>query len=128
MELLNKLWVPPSSAFKTTNNINNIKNGNIFSPINKNSDNGQYGYIGDTGKHLLQINLDDEYNISQIQLFNRLDSKTSGRMNDTIVELISDLNYTNATANDKTVPQVLYLNRRINTGLWDGIYYKEFIL
>ena len=104
--------------------VDNIIDGSIIS-INK--ENEANGYIGDKGKHLLEINLGDEYNISQIQLFNRHDPidptkpKVSDRMNDTIVELISDLNY-------KTVPQVLYLNRRINTGLWDGIYYKEFIL
>jgi hypothetical protein len=123
---------PDTSQFKF-NKVDFIIDGDIFR-INKDNDNGVNGYIGGKGKHLLEINLGDEYNISQIQLFNRNDPidpkepKVSNRMNDTIVELISDLNYTNATANDKTVPQVLYLNRRINTGLWDGIYYKEFIL
>jgi hypothetical protein len=79
------------------------------------------GYQGE-GKnplHQLEIDLEGEYNISQIQLFNTRIPSFTKRMNDTIVELITG---------DINKPETLILNRRINTGLWDGIYSKEFIL
>jgi hypothetical protein len=52
-------------------------------------------------------------------------------MNDTIVELISDIGprkYITGDTNDAKIPQQLIVNRRINTGLWHGIYYKEYML
>jgi len=79
------------------------------------------GYQGE-GKnplHQLEIDLEGEYNISQIQLFNTRIPSFTKRMNDTIVELITG---------DINKPETLIVNRRINTGLWDGIYSKEFIL
>ena len=86
--------------------------------------------------HQLEIDLKGEFNISQIQLFNiKVPSKTN-RMNNTIVELISDYGpkkyITNRNDpnyyNDDKIPQQLVIKRRINTGLWDGIYSKEFLL
>jgi hypothetical protein len=86
--------------------------------------------------HQLEIDLKGEFNISQIQLFNiKVPSKTN-RMNNTIVELISDYGprkyitnrYDPNYSNDQKIPQHLVIKRRINTGLWDGIYSKEFLL
>jgi len=108
-------------------NPTNITNGKI-SIMNEDKTGTTYsgdmylnGYQGE-GKnplHQLEIDLEGEYNISQIQLFNTRIPSFTKRMNDTIVELITG---------DINKPETLIVNRRINTGLWDGIYSKEFIL
>ena len=86
--------------------------------------------------HQLEIDLKGEFNISQIQLFNIKVPSRTNIMNNTIVELISDYGpkkyITNRNDpnyyNDDKIPQQLVIKRRINTGLWDGIYSKEFLL
>jgi hypothetical protein len=98
---------------------NNIINNQIFKDPKNPSDNIDLGYRGSTGPQQLEIDLKGEYNISQIQLFNRQKLSETIKMNDTIVELITG---------NKDKPETLIINRRINTGLWDGIYYKEYML
>jgi hypothetical protein len=78
------------------------------------------GYQGTGDRNQLEIDLGDEYDISQIQLFNTLDQKYTKRMNNTIVELIS------GTKDIPAEPKII--NRIINTGLWDRISSKEFML
>jgi len=113
------------------NDHKNIINGKIFEDPKNPTDNILHGYYGSTGPQQLQIELKDEYNISQIQLFNRQVLSETKKMNDTIVELISDIGpkkYITGDTDDAKIDPLLIVNRRINTGLWDGIYYKEFIL
>jgi hypothetical protein len=137
------------------NKITNIINGEIYSNPNKPSDNLSItnikGYHGDTGKHQLEIDLVNEYDISYIELYNRfsniLDTQimingdvnkkystslgfdgiageginVSSRMNGTIVELIS------AIPPGKT-EQDRIINRSIHTGLWTDVYFKQYTL
>jgi len=102
---------PPTNI--TNNLITDIKNSDINNNIG-------VGYQGTGDRNQLEIDLGDEYDISQIQLFNTLDPNNTRRMNNTIVELISG-------EKDKPEEPVI-INRIINTGLWDRIYSKEFIL
>ena len=101
----------------STNKFKNITNGYINDSTSTSNDNIKVGYQGGKGPQQLEINLVDEYDISQIQLFNRTKPIDTTKMNNTIVELITKDNQ------GKSI-----INRRINTGLWNNIYSKEFIL
>jgi hypothetical protein len=110
-------------AYNTTTKMNNITNGTVFVVRNKPSDNITNGYQGGTGKHLLQIDLEDEHNISHIELYNRYyddNDDISHRMNGTIVELIS------GKKDEPEKPEII--NHRIHTGIWYNTYSKEFPL
>ena len=117
-------------------NKNNIINGTIFTDPAKPTNNITNGYFGDKGYHLLDIKLKDniEHDISHIELYNwyrpgleddddNPDYQTAytSRMNGTIIELWSAIP-PGKTMNDRT------LNRVINTGIWENIYSKEFLL
>lgn len=117
-------------------NKNNIINGTIFTDPAKLIDNHTNGYLGDKGYHLLEIKLKDniEHDIYHIELYNRYlqgveDEKSkpdyetafTSRMNGTIIELWSAIP-PGKTMNNRT------LNRVINTGIWENIYSKEFLL
>jgi hypothetical protein len=97
----------------------NITN-NFITDSNNITNNIGVGYQGTGDRNQLEIDLGDEYDISQIQLFNTLNQNHTKRMNNTIVELIS------GTKDIPTEPKII--NRIINTGLWDRIYSKEFML
>ena len=108
--------------------IENIVNGIIFKNPKIPSDNISEGYIGGVGRHLLQIDLCDEYDISHIELYNRFvyeygNENITTRMNGTIVELISGKK---DNPNDPYKPDII--NRRIHTGIWTNIMSKEFLL
>jgi hypothetical protein len=90
----------------------NITNGIIF-PTNTHSDNWMHGFIGDIGINVLQIDLGAEYNISQIEIFNRWNDLFDWRLDGTTIELIGA---------NKNVNKIIY------TGLWHRQYSKTFLL
>jgi len=108
---------------ETNNKIENITNGKIFNNSStiptdnlypKNNNNIMQGYMGNNSQHQLEIELDIQYDISHIELYNRFNFDFTVRMNGTVVELIN---------HDKT-----FINRTIHTGIWTGTYSKEYIL
>jgi len=76
-------------------------------------DNYQLGFIGDVGIHVLQIDLGAEYNISQIEVFNRFNQDYCWRADGTTIELIDSNNI---------------VNKIIYTGLWHTQYSRTFLL
>ena len=108
----------PYTGF-TKESYKNITKGNIFNIPAKPDDNYKLGYHGNTGRHLLEIDLVNEYDIDAIELYSRYESSSSNRLNGTIIELISG---------DKNKPETLIINRRIHTGIWTTTYSKEYIL
>ena len=96
-----------------TNNTNetNITKGVIFDKGLQ--DNYYLGFHGAAGVSVLQIDLGAEYDLSQIQLFNRWNDSVDWRMNGTTIELFGA---------DRQ------RNRIIHTGLWHRQYSKEFLL
>jgi len=99
----------------------NITEGEIFtyfepSPVssyNSLADNWNLGFHGDVGINVLQIDLGAEYNISQIEVFNRWHADIDWRANGTTIELIDSNNI---------------VNKIIYTGIWHRQYSKTFLL
>jgi hypothetical protein len=95
----------------------NITNNKIFTNPKANpnarQDNWNLGYHGNPGTNLLQIDLGEEIDLSQIVLFNRWNPSIFFRMDGTTVELIG--------ADNKS-------NRIIYTGLWDKDFTKSIFL
>ena len=94
----------------------NTKPGNVTKGVvfdNGLRDNYYLGFHGNPGISVLQIDLGAEYDLSQIQLFNRWNADADWRMNGTTIELFG--------ANGQR-------NRIIHTGIWHRQYSKEFLL
>jgi hypothetical protein len=85
--------------------------GNIVSGDSKANDGGDYH--GSTGENELEIDLGQEYDITQINVFNRFHDQYTQRADNTSIQLLD---------NNKVRTRV------IHTGNWYQVYSKEYIL
>ena len=139
---------PVYSADK--NKITNIINGDIYSNPGKPSDNlsitNILGYHGGTEQHQLEIDLDDEYDIACIELYNRYTSITDKQFRNSDGDVKNKDKYYTTTSYDGipgigikvssrmngTIVELIsadkIINRSIHTGLWTDVYFKQYIL
>ncbi|NDB61928.1 hypothetical protein EB001_26340, partial [bacterium] len=90
-----------------------IVDGRIFDNPAEPSENWWNGYHGLGGVNQLEIDLGEELDLSQIELFNRWSPTITSRMDGTTVELVGA---------DRTINRIIY------TGLWHEQYSKEYLL
>jgi hypothetical protein len=91
----------------------NITNGKIFNNKSELGDHWYNGYVGGAGVNVLQIDLQNEFWISQIEVFNRFSDRDDLRMNGTTIELLKA---------DGSLSRVIY------TGNWHRQYSRTFLL
>jgi hypothetical protein len=90
-----------------------IVDGQVFDSPAALHDNWNKGYHGNPGLNVLEIDLGEEVDLSQVELFNRWNADIDWRMDGTTIEFIG------ADGNR---------NRIIYTGLWHRQYSKEYTL